>query len=82
MIPYFNKMYHHKFISMRCTFLYSSIGYMTTLMPLSDYEKEGTNGFPKVFKNSQNITINICIYFFYLFFIKNFGLYNLEGMNR
>jgi hypothetical protein len=55
---------------------------MTTLMPLSDYEKEGTNGFPKVFKKSQNITINICIYFFYLFFIKKIGLYNLEGMNR
>jgi hypothetical protein len=42
MIPYFNKMYHHKFISMRCPFLYSLIGYMTILISVIDYEKEGS----------------------------------------
>jgi hypothetical protein len=29
MIPYFNKMYHHKFISMRYPLFYSFIGNMT-----------------------------------------------------
>jgi hypothetical protein len=32
MIPYFNKMYHHKFISMRYPLFYSFIGYMTIFL--------------------------------------------------
>jgi hypothetical protein len=32
-------MHHNKFISTRCTFLYLFIGYLTNLIPLSDYEK-------------------------------------------
>jgi hypothetical protein len=38
----FNKMHHHKIIIKRSTFLYLFIGYLTNLVPLIDYEKEGS----------------------------------------
>jgi hypothetical protein len=40
LIYVFNKIYYHKIIIMRSTFLYLFIGYITNLVPLIDYEKE------------------------------------------
>jgi hypothetical protein len=40
LIYVFNKMYCHKPIGKRSTFPYLFIGYLTSLVPLVDYEKE------------------------------------------
>jgi hypothetical protein len=65
-----------KIIGMICTFLYFFIGYLTNLIPLSDYENEReltiSKGFQKILKHYHNY-----IYLFiYLYFSStNFGLY-------
>jgi hypothetical protein len=68
MIPYFNKMYHHKFISLRCPRFYSFTGYMTILISLTDYKKGRVLINSKGFKNSRNIIINIFISLFFILF--------------
>jgi hypothetical protein len=40
LIYVFNKIYYHKTIDKRSSFLYLFIGYLTNLVPLIDYEKE------------------------------------------
>jgi hypothetical protein len=40
LIYVFNKMYCHKTIDKRSTFPYPIISYLTSLVPLIDYEKE------------------------------------------
>jgi hypothetical protein len=62
---------HNKVIHKRYIFLYLFIGYLINLVTLIDYEKEKKSKWiSKGFNNSQNIIINIFIYFF----LPNLGL--------
>jgi hypothetical protein len=77
MIPLFNKMHHNKIISMRCTFLYLFICYLTNIISLIEYAQIKEN--QMIPKGSiiprHYIIIFIYLYHYYFFLIQIFGLY-------
>jgi hypothetical protein len=54
---------------MRCKFLYFFIGYLTNLIPLSDYENEReliiSKGYQKFLKHYHNYIYLFILFFFY-----------------